>query len=150
MSLEKQVMDGMKAAMKAKDQARLRALRAIKSAILLAKTEKGGGDDLTEEQEIKIVTKLAKQRKDSLETFKAQNREDLAKEEQEELDVLQDFLPEQMSEADLKDGLNILAQQLGVKGPQDMGKIMGAAMKQFGGKADGKVISSIVRELLNS
>ena len=148
MSLESIVMGDMKAAMLSKNEATLRALRAIKSAILLAKTADGKTGDLTEEDETKLLQKLAKQRKDSLEIFVAQNREDLALKEREELEVIEKFLPQQMSEGELKTALQEIITQVGAAGPGDMGKVMGTATKQLAGKADGKMISALVKELL--
>jgi len=149
MSLEKQVNDALKEAMKAKDEAKLRALRAIKSAVLLAKTEEGASDDLSEDDELKILTKLSKQRKDSLEIFEKEGRDDLAKKEKEELEVIATFLPEQMSEGDLRTYLTDLVAKVGAESMRDMGKVMGMASKDLAGKADGKTISNIVKELLS-
>ncbi len=139
----------MKAAMKAKDKDALRAIRAVRSAILLAKTEKGGGAELTEEAEIKMLSKLVKQRKDSVAIYKEQGREDLAAVEQVEIDVISKYLPAQMSPEELRTQVAALISELGVDSPQQMGKVMGPAMKRFAGKADGKAISALVKELLN-
>jgi len=148
MSLEKTIMDKMKAAMKAKDQGALRTLRAIKSEILKAKTAEGAGGDLSEADELKMLTKMAKQRRDSLAIFKEQGRDDLAQTEQEELSLIEEFLPEQMSEADVKSKLEAIIQKIGANSPKDMGKVMGLAIKEFAGAADGKLISKLVKELL--
>lgn len=148
MSLELTVNGEIKTAMLAKNEAALRGLRAIKSAILLAKTADGKSGDLTEDDEIKILQKLAKQRKDSLEVFVAQNREDLAQKEREELVVIEQYLPKQMDENELREALKAIITTVGASGPGDMGKVMGAATKQLAGKADGKMISAMVKELL--
>lgn len=150
MSLEQTVNTELKAAMLAKDEAGLRSLRAIKSAILLAKTAEGaGGGDLTEDAEIKLLQKLVKQRKDSLEIFQQQNREDLAKKELEEISVIEKFLPKQMSPEELKAAISGIIASVGASSPADLGKVMGVASKQFAGKADGKTISALVKELLS-
>ncbi len=150
MSLEQTVNTDLKAAMLAKDEAALRSLRAIKSAILLAKTAEGaGGADLTEDAEIKLLQKLVKQRKDSLEIFRQQNREDLATKEQEEISIIEKFLPKQMSPEELKAAVSDIIASVGASSPADMGKVMGAASKQLAGKADGKTISALVKELLS-
>lgn len=149
MSLEINVNAAIKTAMLAKDEAGLRGLRAIKSAILLAKTADGRNGELTQDDEIKILQKLAKQRKDSLEVFVAQNREDLAQKEREELAVIEHYLPKQMDEAELRETLKAILAQVGASGPGDMGKVMGVASKQLAGKADGKMISTLVKELLS-
>ena len=149
MNLEQRVMDQMKDAMKSKNEAALRGLRAIKAAIIIAKTAEGAGGELKAEDETKLVQKLVKQRKDSLEIYQKQNREDLAKTEQEEIAVLEKFLPEQMSDEELRKQLSALIAELGATSPADMGKVMGAATKQFAGKAEGKAISTAVKDLLN-
>lgn len=148
MGLEQKIMTEMKAAMLAKDEAALRSLRAVKAAILLAKTSEGAGGELKEEDEIKLLQKLVKQRKDSLEIFQQQNRADLAKKEEEEIAVIEKFLPEQMSAEEVKEELVKIIAAVGAASPADMGKVMGAATKQLAGKADGKTISSLVKELL--
>lgn len=150
MSLEQSIMGELKAAMLAKNEAALRGLRAIKSAILLAKTADGKQGELNEEDEMKLLQKLAKQRKDSLEVFVAQNREDLAQKEREELEIIEKFLPKQMDEAALRTALQGIIAETGASSPGDMGKVMGAATKQLAGKADGKMISALVKELLAS
>ncbi len=147
MSLETKVMTALKEAMKAKDQAALRSIRAIKAAILLQKTD-GSGKALDEAGEIKLLQKLVKQRKDSLEIFEKQGREDLAVTEREEIEVIERFLPEQMSEAELEDVLKKIIEQTGATSMRDMGKVMGMASKRLGGKADGKTISGVVKRLL--
>lgn len=148
MSLELNVNAAIKAAMLAKKEAELRALRAIKAAVLLAKTAEGGGAELTEDDEIKLLQKLAKQRKDSLEIFRKQNREDLAVKEEEELAVIEKYLPKQMDEAELRAAITEIIATTGASSPADMGKVMGVASKQLAGKADGKAISTLVKELL--
>jgi uncharacterized protein YqeY len=149
MNLEQNVMAEMKDAMKSKNEAALRGLRAIKAAIIIAKTSEGAGGELKEEDETKLLQKLVKQRRDSLEIFKKQNREDLAQKEQEEISIIERFLPKQMTAEELKSPLSEIISQLGASSPADMGKVMAAATKQFAGKADGKVISAAVRELLS-
>lgn len=149
MSLEQKIMTELKTAMLAKDEKALRSLRAVKAAILLAKTSEGAGGELKEEDEIKILQKLVKQRKDSLEIFQQQNRTDLAQKEQEEIEVIEKFLPKQLSADELKTIIAKIIADTGASSPADMGKVMGAATKQLAGKADGKAISAIVKELLN-
>lgn len=148
MGLEQKIMTEMKAAMLAKDEAALRSLRAVKAAILLAKTSEGAGGELKEEDEIKLLQKLVKQRKDSLEIFQQQNRADLAKKEEEEIFVIEKFLPKQMSPEEVKEELVKIIAATGASTPADMGKVMGVATKQLAGKADGKTISSLVKGLL--
>jgi uncharacterized protein YqeY len=148
MSLELNINAAIKTAMLAKAEADLRALRAIKAAILIAKTSEGAGADLTEADESKLLQKLAKQRKDSLEIFRQQNREDLAKKEEEELEVIEKYLPKQMSEDELRAEITAIIASTGASSPADMGKVMGVASKQLAGKADGKAISGLVKELL--
>lgn len=149
MSLEEKVMAQMKDAMKAKDEALLRGLRAIKAEIIKAKTDPGANGQVTEDGEMKILQKLVKSRKDSLVIYEQQNRADLASKESEEIAVIEKFLPQQMSEAELTDAVNKIITELGASGPQDMGKVMGAASKQLAGKADGKAIAAAVKEGLN-
>lgn len=134
--------------MLAKDEKALRSLRAIKAAILLAKTSEGAGGELKEEDEIKLLQKLVKQRRDSLEIFQQQNRADLAQKEQEEIEVIEKFLPKQLDAEELKTILAKIIAEVGATSPADMGKVMGAATKQLAGKADGKAISAAVKELL--
>ena len=148
MSLEQKVMEQMKDAMRAKDEAALRTLRAIKAAILLEKTSAGGSDTMSEADELKMLQKLAKQRRDSLEIFETQNREDLAAKEREELAIIEKFLPKQMSAEELQAELKTIIAQVGATSPADMGKVMGTATKQLAGKADGKMISEKVKQLL--
>lgn len=147
MSLEKRVAKELFAAMKAKDQAALRGLRAIKSAILLLQTS-GSNKAITEEDEIKLLQKLIKQRKDSLEIYEKQGREDLADLEKEEIEIIQKYLPEQMDESALRDFLGKLIGEINASGMKDMGRVMGMANQQLAGKADGKTIAGIVKELL--
>lgn len=149
MSLELDINAKIKAAMLGKKEADLRALRAIKAAILLVKTSEGGTGELTEADETKLLQKLVKQRKDSLEIFRQQNREDLAIKEEEELNVIEQFLPKQMDEAELRTALTAIITAVGATSAADMGKVMGAATKQLAGKADGKAISAMVKELLS-
>lgn len=149
MSLEQKIMAQLKTAMLAKDEKALRSLRAIKAAILLAKTSEGAGGELKEEDEIKMLQKLVKQRKDSLEIYQQQNRQDLAQKELEEIEVIEKFLPRQLSMDELKQELTGIIQQVGAASPADMGKVMGAATKKLGGKADGKAIAAMVKELLS-
>lgn len=148
MALEQSVMAEMKDAMKAKNEAALRGLRAIKAAIIIAKTSEGAGGVLKEEDETKLLQKLVKQRRDSLEIFKNQNREDLAQKEQEEIVIIEKFLPKQMTAEELKKELSDIISTAGASSPSDMGKVMAAATKQLAGKADGKAISAAVKELL--
>lgn len=149
MSLEQKIMTELKAAMLAKDEAALRSLREVKAAILLAKTAEGSTGELKEEDEIKLLQKLVKQRKDSLEIFQQQNRADLAKKEEEEIAIISKFLPQQMSAEEVKEQLEKIIAAVGASSPADMGKVMGAATKQLAGKADGKTISTLVKELLS-
>ncbi len=149
MSLEEKVMADLKTAMLAKDEKALRGLRAIKSAIINAKTAEGAGGKIKEEDEVKLLQKLVKQRKDSLEIFEKQDREDLAVKEREEIEVIEKFLPKQMDEAELKTIISKIIEETGASSPADMGKVMGMANKQLAGKADGKTIAGIVKEMLN-
>lgn len=150
MSLSKNIAEEMKTAMKAKDKVRLESLRSIKSAIMLAQTEKGAGAELNEDEELKILTRLQKQRKDSMAIYEEQGREDLASEERAQLAVIEGFLPKALSAEELAEYLKDLISEVGASGPQDMGKVMGRASKELAGKADGKTISAKVRELLAS
>ena len=138
----------IKQAMLAKQEGRLRGLRAIKSAILIAQTEKGAAENLSAEKEIQVLTKLAKQRKESIEVFEKGNRNDLVAKEKEELEVIESFLPKQMTADEVKDFLKPIIEQVGAKTAADMGKVMGVASKQLAGKADGKLISEMVKQLL--
>ena len=139
----------MKAAMKAKDSMKLEALRAVKGAILLANTESSSKDGLTEEEEMKLLQKLVKQRKDSAQIYKEQGREDLAEPEMKQAEVIEQFLPEQMSEAEIEAKVDEIIAKSGASGMQDMGKVMGMATGELAGKADGKTISGIVRKKLS-
>ena len=147
MGLEERLMADLKEAMKSKDQASLRAIRAVKAAILLFKTD-GSGKELDEASSIKLVQKLVKQRQDSLDIYEKQGREDLAIIEREEIEVLQKYLPEQMGEAELKAVISEIISSTGASSMKDMGRVMGAANAKLAGKADGKTISVIVKELL--
>jgi uncharacterized protein len=148
MSLEQQVMAEMKDAMKSKNEATLRGLRAIKAEIIKAKTEPGAGGEISPEKETSLLQKMVKQRKDSLEIYQQQNRTDLAQKEQEEIAVIEKFLPKQLSPEELKAELLQIITETGAAGPSDMGKVMGAATKKLAGRADGKTISATVKELL--
>ncbi len=147
MSLEQKVMEEMKGAMRAKDEAALRTLRAIKAAILIEKTS-GSGVEMSEADETKMLQKMAKQRRDSLDIFVQQNREDLAAKEREELAIIERFLPAQMGAEELQKVVKEIIAQVGAASPADMGKVMGVATKQLAGKADGKLISETVKQLL--
>ena len=149
MALEQNVMAQLKTAMLAKDEASLRGLRAIKAAIILAKTSEGAGGELKEADETKLLQKLVKQRKDSLTIYQQQNRADLARKEEEEIAVIERFLPKQMDETALKDALAKIIAETGATSPADIGKVMGAATKQLAGQADGKTINALARELLS-
>ena len=148
MSLEKQINDQLKTAMLAKDEKSLRGLRAIKAAILLVKTSEGGSGEIKPEDELKMLQKLVKQRKESEEIFRKQNRPDLADKEAEEIVVIEKFLPAQMETAELRKILQQIIADTGAATPADIGKVMGVGTKQLAGKADGKTISAITRELL--
>ena len=148
MSLQKQIMEELKTAMKSKDAVALQALRAVKSAFLLAKTETGAGDDLTEDQEMKIIQKQVKQRKDSAAIFINKGRQDLADPELAEIAVLEKFLPEALSEEAIEKVVLETIAKTGAEGMKDMGKVMGMVSKQLAGQADGKTISGIVRKNL--
>ena len=149
MSLLNSLNDELKAAMRAKDSLKLEALRAIKSAVLLAKTATAGDVDLTEEQEIKLLQKLVKQRKDSAVIFKEQNRDDLATPEEAQARVIAQFLPDQLSHQEIEQIVDEIVAKTGAQGMKDMGKVMGMASKEMAGKADGKTISTIVKQKLN-
>jgi len=148
MALEQQIMAEMKEAMKSKNEAVLRGLRAIKAEIIKAKTEPGAGGEIDEATEQKFLQKMMKQRRDSLEIFEKQGREDLAVKEREEMAVIEKFLPKQMTEAEIKEAVGKIIAETGAASAADMGKVMGVASKQLAGKADGKTISTIVKELL--
>lgn len=149
MNLEDKVMASLKDAMKAKNEVQLRSLRAIKSAILLAKTSAGAKAELGEKEEMDILMKMAKQRRDSLAIFREQDREDLAAKEEEELAVINSFLPEQMGESELREKIEAIIERVGAASPADLGKVMGAATKELAGRADGKSISTMARNLLS-
>ncbi len=148
MSLEQKIQAELKTAMLARDEKTVRSLRAIKAAIILAKTSEGAAGEIREEDEIKLLQKLVKQRKDSLEIFQQQNRADLAQKEQEEIEVIEKFLPKQLSAGELRAIVTGIIAETGASSPADMGKVMGVATKQLAGKADGKAISALVKELL--
>ena len=151
MSLKDKIASDLKTAMKAKDQAALRALRSIKSVILLAETAEGrDGDPLTQEEELKLLMKQAKQRRESYEQFKSSQREDLAQIEAEELQVIERYLPKQMNPEELARRVKAIVEETGATTMKDMGKVMGIASKQLAGQADGKAISQIVKQLLNT
>lgn len=149
MNLEQKIMAEMKEAMKAKNEAGLRGLRAIKAEIIKAKTEPGAGGEISEEKEISLLQRMVKQRRDSLEIFQQQNRDDLAAKEQEELAIIERFLPAQMSAEELKTELQQIIEETGASSPADMGKVMGVATKKLAGRTDGKAISAAVKELLS-
>lgn len=148
MSLETMIMAEMKEAMKAKNEAALRGLRAIKAEIIKAKTEPGANGQITAEIELKMLQKMAKQRKDSLEIFNKQGRTDLAQKEEEELLIIEKFLPAQISEEALKEIIQTIIKETSASSAADMGKVMGAANKQLAGQADGKTIAATVKALL--
>ncbi|MBS1757703.1 MAG: GatB/YqeY domain-containing protein [Bacteroidetes bacterium] len=148
MSLETQVMAEMKEAMKSKNESVLRSLRAIKAEIIKAKTEPGAGGEIDEATEQKFLQKMMKQRKDSFEIFEKQGRNDLAEKEREEMEVIQKFLPKQMTTDEIKEAVKGIIASTGATTAADMGKVMGVASKQLAGKADGKTISAIVKEML--
>lgn len=148
MSLFDQVNSDIKTAMLAKEKEKLEALRAIKAAFLVANTEKGASDELGDDAAIKIIQKLVKQRKDSAELYKTNNRPELYEKEMNEAKVIEQYLPAQLSEAEIEAAVKAVIAQVGATGPQDMGKVMGVASKQLAGKAEGKAISLKVKELL--
>ncbi|HEV2353759.1 MAG TPA: GatB/YqeY domain-containing protein [Puia sp.] len=149
MGLEQRVMAELKTAMLARDEAGLRGLRAVKAAIILAKTSEGAGGELKEEDETKLLQRLVKQRKDSLAIYQEQNRPDLAKKEEEEIRVIERFLPKQLEGDALKAAVSKIIAESGATGPADIGKVMGLATKQLAGQADGKSISAVAKELLS-
>jgi len=149
MALEEKIMADLKAAMLAKDEKSLRSLRAVKAAIINAKTAEGAGGILKEEDEIKLLQKLIKQRKDSLEIFEKQQRDDLAQKEKEEIDVIEKFLPKQINTDELKVLIEAIINETGATSTRDMGKVMSTANNKLAGKADGKAIAAMVKELLN-
>lgn len=148
MSLEKKIMEEMKEAMKSKNESLLRGLRAIKAEIIKAKTEPGAGGEIDEATELKFLQKMMKQRRDSLDIFEKQGRSDLAQKEKEEIEVIERFLPKQMTEEEITQAVKVIITETGATSAADMGKVMGAASKQLAGKADGKTISNIVKQLL--
>lgn len=150
MSLRQQIDGDIKKAMLSKNKEELEALRSIKSLILLAETEKGGIEEITAEAENKLLMKAAKQRKESADIFEKQNRKDLADRELLQLEVINRYLPKQLSEDEIKTALLGVISEVGAKGPQDMGKVMGVATKKLAGQADGKVVSDLVKKLLSS
>ena len=150
MSLKQQIDNDIKKAMLAKNKEELEALRSIKSLILLAETEKGGAADISQDVENKLLVKAAKQRKEAADIFIQQNRKDLADKELGQLDVINRYLPKQLSEQEITDAIKSVISEVGAKGPQDMGKVMGVASKKLAGQADGKVISELVKKLLAS
>ena len=149
MSLQEKVMAELKTAMKTKDQVSLESLRAIKSALLLAQTEKGAAGTISDQDELKILQKLVKQRKDSAAIFQEQGREDLAAPELAQAEVIEKFLPKQLSEEEIEQVVDRVIQQTGAAGMKDMGKVMGMVTKELAGQADGKTISGIVRKKLS-
>ncbi len=148
MNLEAKVMEQMKDAMKSKNEAGLRGLRAIKAEIIKAKTEPGANGEISADTELKILQKMVKQRKDSLDIYQKQNRPDLAQKEIDEIDVIEKFLPKQLSEAELRDEVAAIIAETSASSPADMGKVMGVASKKLAGRAEGKAISTVVKELL--
>ncbi len=150
MSLKQNIESEIKSAMIAKDKTRLSALRAIKSLILLEETKSGAKAEITEDDEMKILTKAAKQRKDSAEIYEQQGRADLLEVELAELAIIQEFLPKAMTEEEITAAIKGIIEQTGASSPKDMGKVMGVASKELAGKADGKVIAEKVKALLNS
>jgi uncharacterized protein YqeY len=150
MSLKQQIDNDIKKAMLAKNKEELEALRGIKSLILLAETEKGGSGDVSSDVENKLLVKAAKQRKESADIFTQQGRKDLADKENLQLEIISRYLPKQLSADELEAEVKKVIEEIGAKGPQDMGKVMGTATKKFAGQADGKVISDLVKKLLAS
>lgn len=150
MTLKEKVEADIKQAMLARDKTRLQALRSIKSQILLAETEKGGGDSLSQDTEMKLLTKAAKQRRESAELYAQQGRSDLEQVELDELAVIEQYLPQQLDEGDLRARLLEIIQRVGATGPSDLGRVMGVASKELAGQADGRAISTAVGELLNN
>jgi uncharacterized protein YqeY len=148
MSLEAKVMEELKAAMRAKDEVALRTLRAIKAAILVEQTASGAKESLSEADELKLLTKMSKQRKDSLDIFTQQNRTDLAQKEQEEIEIINKFLPAQLSNEELEAEVKAIIAEVGATSAADLGKVMGSASKKLAGRADGKLISETVKRLL--
>jgi uncharacterized protein len=149
MSLEQTIMADLKVAMRSKDEKALRSLRAVKAAIIIAKTSEGAGGEVSPEAELKILQKLVKQRKDSLEIYQQQNRADLALAEEEEIEIIEKYLPKQLDADALKEALTKIIAEAGASSMADMGKVMSIATQQLAGQADGKVINAIARELLS-
>lgn len=149
MSLEEKINNDLKTAMLAKQEATVRGLRAIKSAIILAKTEKGAGGTITNEKEMQLLQKMLKQRKDSISEFEKANRTDLVQKEKEEMEVIEKYLPAMMSEEDIREAVKKIIAETGATSQKEMGKVMGAASKQFAGKADNGLVSQIVKSLLS-
>jgi uncharacterized protein len=149
MRLEEKIMEQLKTAMREKNEAALRTLRAIKAQIIIVKTSEGAGGEIKEEEEPKLLQKMLKQRKDSYEIFTQQNRPELAKVEMDEIAIIEQFLPKQLTEVEITEQVKVLITELGATGPADMGKLMGAANKKMSGQADGKLIASVVKSLLN-
>jgi uncharacterized protein YqeY len=150
MGLKQQIDNDIKKAMLAKNKEELEALRAIKSLILLAETDKGSTGDISPETENKLLQKAVKQRKESAEIFQQQGRQELADRENFQLEVISRYLPKQLSESEITDALKNIIREVDAKGPQDMGKVMGTATKTLSGQADGKVISALVKKLLST
>lgn len=148
MSIDATIDNEIKQAMLAKEEAKLRTLRAIKSAFLLAKTEKGSNGTISEDKEIKVIQKLFNQRKESFDIFTKEARAELAQKEKEEMDILEAYLPKQMSDEELTEAVKTIITQVGATSLQDIGKVMGMASKQLAGKADGGRISAIVKSVL--
>jgi uncharacterized protein YqeY len=149
MALKEQIEADIKKAMLAKEKDELRALRGIKSLILLAETDKGSKAEISQDDEVKLLTKAAKQRRESAEIYATQGREDLQSVELAELKVIERYLPKQLTEEEIIEKLKVIIKDTGAAGPQDMGKVMGAATKEFAGQADGKIVSFMVKSLLN-
>lgn len=149
MNLEQKIMPLLKAAMLAKDEKSVRSLRAIKAAIIQAKTAEGAGGQITEDAELKLLQKMVKQRRDSVDIFRQQQREDLAAKEEEEIAIIEQFLPAALDPEALRAEVAAIIAETGAAGPADMGKVMGVATKKLAGKADGKAISAVVKELLS-
>jgi uncharacterized protein len=149
MSLEQTIMADLKVAMRSKDEKALRSLRAVKAAIIIAKTSEGAGGEVSPEAELKILQKLVKQRKDSLEIYQQQNRADLALAEEEEIEIIEKYLPKQLDADALKEALTKIIAEAGASSMADMGKVMSIATQQLAGQADGKIINAIARELLS-
>jgi uncharacterized protein YqeY len=150
MSLFDKVNEDIKTAMLAREKEKLEALRSVKAAFLIAKTEKGASDTLSDDQEIKVIQKLVKQRKETAEIYTTQNRQDLADKELFEASVIEQYMPKQMGSDELKAIITQIIDRVGAKAPSDMGKVMGVATKELAGKADGKMISDLVKSILAS